>query len=185
MPQEKPVRIPLEAQLSASQRTLDERLIVRFPALLPVVLRFVQRLPLRSGLRRRFLARAIPRGYAATTRGDFELALAAYHPDVEMHVRDSAGVSADLVGVHRGHDGWRHIVQEVLDVWEFKWQPEEVLDCGRQAVITLRLETRGRGSGVPMTHRVFDVFTWRDGLVVRHEILGDQEEAFEAVGLSE
>jgi ketosteroid isomerase-like protein len=127
----------------------------------------------------------IRRGYAATSRGDHELALVGYAPDVEIHARDSTAVPADLLGVHRGHDGWHHIVQGVLEVWEFKWQPEEVLDCGHQAVIALRLETRGRGSGVPMSRRVFDVLSWRDGLVVRQEIFGDRQEALEAVGLRE
>jgi ketosteroid isomerase-like protein len=131
------------------------------------------------------LGRAIRRGYAATTRGDYELSLSFLDSNVEVEMRESAAVSADLVGVHRGHDGWLHLVGELVEVFEFGWLPEEVLDCGQQAMITLRLETRGRGSGVPISHYTFDVLTWRDGLVIRQEIFGDRQEALEAVGMRE
>jgi ketosteroid isomerase-like protein len=180
-----PVRIPLEPDRSASRRALDERVFVRFPAVLRAGVRLMQRLPLQSRLRRTLLARLFRRGFAATSRGDHELALVGYAPDCEIHVNESAGVAADLVGVHRGHGGWHHVVEGVLEVWEFKWEPEEVLDCGDRAVVTLRLETRGKGSSVPLSHRVFEAWTWRDGLVVRQEIFGVRQQALEAVGLRE
>src|SRR5512132_3977005 len=99
------VRIRLGAEPAASRRALDERLFVRFPSLSRVALRRVLGLPLHSRLRRKLVGRAVRRGYAATSRGDYELTLLAYDPNVELHVRDSAAISADLVGVHRGHDG--------------------------------------------------------------------------------
>jgi ketosteroid isomerase-like protein len=131
------------------------------------------------------MARTLRRGYAATSRGDYELSLIGYDPDVELHMTDSAMVSDDLVGVHRGHDGWRHLVGALVEVWDFKWQPEEAIDCGDQILVSLRLETRGRGSGIPITHRTFDVITWRNGLVIRQEVFGKREQALEAVGLRE
>src|SRR2546423_7931812 len=107
MSREQAMRIPLGTHPSPSRRTLDERLVVRFPSLARRVFAAALRLPLRSRLRRRILARAVRRGYAATSRGDYALSLTAYAPDVEMHVRESTAVADDLVGVHRGHDGWR------------------------------------------------------------------------------
>ena len=185
MSREKAVRIPLGPDPSPSRRTLDERLTVRFPPLARAASRAVRRLPLHSRVRRSLVGRAIRRGYAATTRGDYEVPLVVFDSNVEVHVRESAAVSADLVGVHHGRDGWLHVVGELIDVFEFGWHPEEVLDCGQQALITLRLETRGRGSGVPISRHTFDVITWRDGLVIRQEIFGNREEALEAVGLRE
>jgi hypothetical protein len=125
--------------------------MVRVPALARLAARMFQRLPLTSGLRRKFLGRAVRRGYAATSRGDYEVAWLVYDPNVEIHMRESAAVSADLVGVYRGYDGWHRLIGELLDVWEFAWYPEEVLDCGQRAMITLRIETQGRGSGIPLT----------------------------------
>jgi ketosteroid isomerase-like protein len=179
------VRIRLGADPPAA-RSLDERVMVRVPALARLAGRAIQRLPLTSRLRRKFVARAVRRGYAATSRGDYALASLAYDPNVEIHMRESAAVSADLVGVYRGHDGWHRLIGELLDVWEFAWYPEEVLDCGERVLISLRIETRGRGSGIPLTRQMFDVLTWgRDGLVIRQEVFGEREQALEAVGLRE
>ena len=170
----------------ASRRTIDERVLVRFPALIPIVVRLVQSLPLHSRLRRSLIARGLRRGYAATSRGDYSLASLALSPDFEIHLSESARLPPDLVGVHRGREGWRHVVGEVIDVWEFAWVPEEVLDCGGgRSVVTLRLDSRGRSSGIPMSRRVFEALTWRDGLLVRQEVFGDQAQALEAVGLRE
>ena len=159
MSREKPVPIRLGADPSASRRTLDERLTVRFPALARTASRVVLRLPLHSRVQRSLVGRAIRRGYSATTRGDYEVPLVVYDSNVEVHMRESAAVSADLVGVHHGWDGWLHLVGDLVDVWEFRWHPEKVLDCGHQALITLRIETRGRGSGVPISRHTFDVLT--------------------------
>jgi ketosteroid isomerase-like protein len=111
--------------------------------------------------------------------------LVLYDPDVEIHARDSGAVAVDLVGVYRGHDGWHRLVSALFDVWELGWKPEEVLDCGDRVVVTLRIETRGRGSGIALSRHVFDVLTFRNGRVTRQEICGDRDEALEAVGLSE
>lgn len=187
MSQENVARLRLSEALdsSTSRRTMDERLALRFPSLAQRALRAVTQFPVGSRLRRTLMARLLTRGYAATSRGDYELSLIGYDPNVEVHMRDSAMISDDLVGVHRGHDGWRYLVGALVEVWDFRWQPEEAVDCGDRILVSLRLETRGRRSGLPMTHRTFDVITWRNGLVVRQQIFGEREEALEAVGRSE
>ena len=68
MSQEKAVRIPLRAS-SGSRRTLDERLVVRFPALAWVGARVILRLPVRSRLRRIALAEGgVYRGHDGARR---------------------------------------------------------------------------------------------------------------------
>ena len=57
---------------------------------------------------------------------------------------------------------------------------------GRPRVVaTVRFRARGRGSGIEVDGRLYDVFTLRDGKIVRMDQFTEQSEALEAVGLRE
>src|SRR5512132_4142567 len=84
-------------------RTLDERLMVRFPTTYQRLAVLVNRLSPGSRLRRGLLRRASISGWAAFNRQDFELMLISYAPDVEFHC--SPGLrSLGLDGTYRGHE---------------------------------------------------------------------------------
>ena len=81
-------------------------------------------------------------------------------------------------------------VRASLARWKAEWDdyemlPEEFVDRGDRVVVTVRLGGRGRGSGVEIDARFYDVYTLRDGKIVRMDQFTDRSEALAAVGLSE
>jgi SnoaL-like protein len=182
------VRIALQppAERTSRRRTVDEHLRVRFPALFRLLGEALFRLPLRSRLRRSMLVRAISRAYAAANRRDFELILTAndprryeYHPSVDF-------LPPDMDRVYYGHSGYREFWRNWLDAFEdIRWDPTEILDFGEMALVTTRQSGHGSGSGVAVSDSVFQLFTFRRGLVIRQEDFSSRSKALEAAGLAE
>jgi len=86
----------------------------------------------------------------------------------------------------QGHDA----VRASLARWKGEWDdyelvPEEFVDRGDRVVVTVRLGGRGRGSGVEIGARFYDVYTLCDGRIVRMDQFTRRSEALEAVGRSE
>jgi ketosteroid isomerase-like protein len=86
----------------------------------------------------------------------------------------------------RGHDA----VRASLVRWKSEWDdyellPEEFEHMGDCVLATVRLRGRGRGSGVEVDARFYEVFTLRQGKIVRMDQFTKQSEALEAVGLRE
>jgi ketosteroid isomerase-like protein len=83
---------------------------------------------------------------------------------------------------------------ETAKVWDdyLKWAEDyrvrlqEIEDLGDdQVYAVVSLTGKAKAGGTPMDARFFDVFTLRDGLIVRLEEYTDREQAIEAAGLSE
>jgi ketosteroid isomerase-like protein len=89
--------------------------------------------------------------------------------------------------VYRGYDGFLRWVKTVEEIWDqFTVVPEEFIDAGERVFVGIRISGQGKGSGVEVNMRVFNVWTFRDGKVWR--LTGgyrDRAEAREAAGLSE
>jgi ketosteroid isomerase-like protein len=188
MSQERGTLITLQppSERAAQRRTLDERLGVRFPGLLRWSRKALFRLPPRSRLRQTILARAITRAYAAANRRDFGLILAANDPATYEYHPSADYLPTDMDRVYYGHDGYRRFWRQWLEAFEdIRWDPEEMIDCGAQALVTTRQSGHGSGSGVAVSQPVFQVFTFRGGLVIRQEDFADRSKALEAAGLSE
>jgi len=62
---------------------------------------------------------------------------------------------------------------------------EEIIDAGDHLIQAILFRGRGRGSGVEVEGRFFQVHTVKDGETVRWEEFADRAEALEAAGLSE
>jgi ketosteroid isomerase-like protein len=180
-------RIALPHLGSTSQRrTLDERLRVRLPGLFRWTAKALFRLPSRSRVRQAILARTITRAYAAANRRDFELVLTGNDPRSYEYRPSAEYLPPDMDTTYYGHDGYRRFWRQWLDAFEdIRWDPEEVIDFGAKALVTTRQSGHGSGSGVAVSQAVFQVFTFRDGLVVRQEDFSDRSKALEAAGLSE
>jgi hypothetical protein len=89
----------------------------------------------------------------------------------------------DLDPVFYGRDGYLRLWQYWLDAfWDIQWEPEEILDFGDRFLVTTQQRGRGSGSGVAVSEPVFQLFTLRQGLIVRQEDFLDRSEALEAVG---
>jgi ketosteroid isomerase-like protein len=150
-------------------RTLDERFALRFPKAFRLAVKLGARLPVRSRIRRYFVVRRTAQGYQAVNRGDLDLLLAVYHPDVVTSFDPSHGlIPPDLAGEHAGDAGFRRL----WDSWRSAWQdlrlePQEVIDAGDRMVVRVRVTGRGRGSGLPATMTYFEVYTLREGRIAR------------------
>jgi ketosteroid isomerase-like protein len=113
--------------------------------------------------------------------GDYDAALAAYHPEVvcDATVRPEGRI-------YRGREG----VAEAIRVWagtwdEWRWEIEELIDAREKVLMVVREFARGKGSGVNVVQQTFWVYTLRGGQIVHAEVLVDRDKALEAAGLSE
>jgi ketosteroid isomerase-like protein len=82
----------------------------------------------------------------------------------------------------RGHEAVRTSLAEWKAEWhDYELVPEGFLDLGDRVVVTVRLSARGRGSGIEIDARFYDVFTLRDGKIVRMDQFAERSEALQAV----
>lgn len=169
------------------RRTLDERVLVRFPGLARRLLHLWSRLPQESRLRRRMLVRGVVQGYCAGNRRDFAVLLMGVDPEIDYLAVSAgpAGVAVpDLVGHQHGHTGYRNAWRAMLEAFEdFTLEPEELLDLGDRVISRIRMRGHGSGSGAPMDQVLFQVLTFQRGRVVKQEDFADLEAALESVGV--
>jgi ketosteroid isomerase-like protein len=183
------VRTPVSLPSETGRRTLDERMLVRFPGLVRALASAWSRLPPRSRLRRAMTARVFRQGFGAANRRDFDVLFLLLDSAVEFELPESlAGrfVPPDLVGVHRGHDGYLRVWEGLLEAWDdLKLEPAEVIDFGDRLLAAGRLKGHARHTGIALDEPLFQVFTLRDGFVVRQkDFIGERDKALEAVGLA-
>ena len=88
--------------------------------------------------------------------------------------------------VYRGHDGVRESFERWLDQWdEYGMEPERFTDYGDDVLVVAREQGRGATSGATVSARIYLVFTFRDGKVLRYREFYDEAAALEAAGRSE
>jgi ketosteroid isomerase-like protein len=86
----------------------------------------------------------------------------------------------------QGHDAVRASTTRWKSEWDdYELIPEEFADLNDRVVVTVRFRARGRGSGVEVDARLYDVFTLRDGKIVRMDQFAERFEALDALGLRE
>jgi ketosteroid isomerase-like protein len=105
-----------------------------------------------------------------------EDALAYADPDIVWNPAEESAT--------QGHDA----VRTSLVRWKSEWDdyellPEEFEQIGDRVVAAVRLRGRGRGSGVEVDARFYDVYTLREGKIVRMDQFTQRSEALEAAGL--
>jgi ketosteroid isomerase-like protein len=176
-------RLALEGR---SRRSLEDRLMMRFPRLLALVSRAVWRLPVRSRLRRELTRRAVMSGWEAANRGDVELAIALYDPDVET-IFDRRIVEIGFEPLYRGRESRFAVQRRATGEWgEWRFEPEELISVGVDCLLTLgRMHGTGLMSGAAVGTDWAALFTTFDGRVIREQIFLDRSEAMEAVGLKQ
>jgi ketosteroid isomerase-like protein len=109
---------------------------------------------------------------------DVEEALAYADPGIVWNPSEEAAT--------QGHDAVRASSARWKGEWDdYELIPEEFVDRGDRVVVTVRMRGRGRGSGLEIEGLFYDVYTLRDGMIVRMDQFTERSEAVEAAGRSE
>jgi ketosteroid isomerase-like protein len=116
-----------------------------------------------------------------------ELDLQLVDPNVEWDASRLTEMVPDLAGVYRGHDGVRAYWRRWFEAWsdlEFEF---ELRDAGDDVIALFRNQRQwGRHTGICTELPPYaQVFTLRDGKLVRWRTFPDEESALKAVGLNE
>jgi ketosteroid isomerase-like protein len=182
-----PTRLTVSSK--TRRRSVYERILVRFPVFFRVLASAWWRLPPRSRLRRALTARNFRQAYEAANRRDFDVLLLRLDPEIEFQFDESpvgGMLPPDLVGVHRGHEGYVRVWEAGLEAADnYRLEPEEVIDFGDRLLVVGRQTGRGTSSGIPFDEPLLSLFTLRRGLVVRLKDFATRDKALEAAGVRE
>jgi ketosteroid isomerase-like protein len=116
-------------------------------------------------------------------QSDVDAWLACATPDVEWRL---IGGFADLMGTEfKGHEGLRRFFNEWAENLGGRIEAESILEGDGRVVSILRVIAAGSASGAPVTIRIGQVISFRDGLISSVDGYYEASEALAAVGLSE
>jgi ketosteroid isomerase-like protein len=119
----------------------------------------------------------------AWNRRDFDAAVGDAHEDAEIHL---IGGFADLIGEeYDGREGILRFLRDMLGTIGGQVTVETTIDAGEQVVVITTVEGTGTESGVPVTLRFGQVWSFRDAKAIRLDFYYEPSEALEAVGLRE
>ena len=142
---------------------------------------------LRSGRKHETLSRdhveIIRRGYDEFTAGRLaEYIEEVAHPLFELDMSSWGPATYS----YRGPDGFRGFLEALDRLWErFDIEPERFVSAGDRVVVVIQVEARGRDSGIEVSARYANTWTFLDGMVIRAEWIEDPAEALAAVGVRE
>jgi ketosteroid isomerase-like protein len=127
--------------------------------------------------------RLVEKGIAAWNRGDLDGWLELLGPEFEYR---TAQVFLGIDPVYRGEEGMRRFWKTFRDAWEsIKMEFDEVVDLGDRVLTRHVFRGRGKQSGVEVTLKYANIFTFKDGLIVGMVGYGeDWDAARAAAGLS-
>jgi uncharacterized protein len=115
---------------------------------------------------------------AAFGTGDLDRLIRQFHPDFVGVVPPELSAEPDT---YRGHAGIRRYLESFREYVDgLRFVPDEVIDAGDAVVVAMRIEGRGRGSGVPFEQRLANRITVRDGLIASMTAYASVDEALAA-----
>ena len=125
----------------------------------------------------------VKRANAALNAHDADRLFSLLHPDYEFV--DHMGAVAEESGsgietIRRQIEGW------IESFPDFRAETEEYIDANDRVVCVTHWRGTGAGSGLTYSQRAAELYTLRNGLIVRAELgFPDKGAALEAAGLSE
>ena len=124
----------------------------------------------------------VRRIYAGWATGD----LSAGVDDFDRHVVYVVSPDFPAFGVFLGLDGIRDFMRDFLEQWEqATFEALRLQAVGDTVMAHVVQHSKGRASGIEGDLGYFMLFTFRGKKIVRIEIVMNEREALEAVGLSE
>lgn len=123
------------------------------------------------------------RAHEAVNRGDFEGAVANLAPDFEY---GSTGKVPGLAGVYRGPEGFKRFLDRLWGEFDDVHQEIDVIiEAADLVLVSVTVTGRGKQSGAEATWSYSQLWTVRDGKIVRGQGFTSKDEALGAAGLSE
>ena len=122
--------------------------------------------------------KVVREAWDAYSGGDYERIAAFHDPHiVVVTLEDGAlyGNNAVLANYERWDEAWEGAETTL----------EEVIGHGDMVFVAARFHGRGRASGVEVETRLYEVYTVRDGKVLRIDEYATRDEATKAAGLRE
>jgi len=122
--------------------------------------------------------KVVREAWDAYSGGDYDRIAGFHDPHiVVVTLEDGAvyGNNAVLANYERWDEAWEGAETSL----------EEVLGHGDRVFVAARFHARGRASGVEVETRLYEVYTVRDGKVLRIDEFATRDEALEAAGLRE
>lgn len=115
----------------------------------------------------------------AFARGDWAGGARPLHPHVEWDTT-TMGVWPEAEVLH-GRESVLSFFRRFLGTWEeYHAEFDDYVEIGDHVVVSVRDGGRGRGSGVEVERRFAQVWTVRDGAVVRFRAYPDRDSALRA-----
>jgi ketosteroid isomerase-like protein len=111
---------------------------------------------------------------------------AALYDLLDDHVRwEVAALDVPDAGpIYHGPEGVRDFFRRWIGAFdEWGYEVAETIDAADSVVVHIRQWGRGKGSGVAVEQRFWQVWTIRDGKVIRGTLHTDKAEALDAAGL--
>ncbi len=109
--------------------------------------------------------------------------LAIYDSDFEVNF---ARVDMPGFGVYHGLEGMRDLWRAWIQAWErYSWTQSNWTEVGDHVIADVRIRATGKSSGADVVWDHCQVWTFRDGRVVRWLLANDRAEALKAVGLEQ
>jgi ketosteroid isomerase-like protein len=120
----------------------------------------------------------IRRAYDAFARGDYEAGLSYYDPGVEF----SQPADEPGGGTYHGVEGVVEAFTKWLAPWDdYRVDLDELTDHGEDVLARTRHHMRGKASGIEVEKLIFQLWTLRDGSIVRVQMFYDETEALAAI----
>ena len=106
---------------------------------------------------------------------EVEEALTYADPDIVWNPAEEAAA--------QGHDAVRASLVRWKGEWDdYEMLPEEFEEMGDRVFVAVSFRARGRASGIEVDGRLYDVYTLRDGKIVRMDQFTQRSEALQAAG---
>jgi ketosteroid isomerase-like protein len=122
-------------------------------------------------------------GLEAAARNDWNEVMASVDPSIEWVEMPSLGPDAST---YTGMEELREAISSWMGMWsQYHAEVVRYADTGDDVVVLFRERGHGGVSGAAVERELGEVFTLRDGKVMRVRLYGSWVEALEAAGLSE
>jgi ketosteroid isomerase-like protein len=106
--------------------------------------------------------------------------------DPEVVFQPAGALPDSAARPHRGWDGLLHFTANQMEAFSEMWmEPLEFIEAGDLLIVPYRFGGQARHTGIEVEFSFVHVFHFRDGKVVRCDVLKTKAEALEAAGLSE